>query len=143
MQRNNANRPQQANGPKRSSVHSQLTANSFKQRLSGYTEITPVDLLEARGGQVRYAIETLDPAGQAVSTVYRLGGTLTRVDPDLRFLRLLNPYAKRSWSVQLKRPRGERVRLWYRPPATMEEALMMRKLLRGIETNQIKIVRTA
>ena len=87
--------------------------------------------------------------GQAVSTKYRLGGVLTYVDEQLRYIRLLNPYAQNpnnprkgvSWSVQLDRPPGEKLRLWYMPPATRDEVVIFRKLLNQLENGDVKINR--
>lgn len=129
------------NKNKKTTVQGSLTEETFQKYLEGYSRIVPQDLLEARGGHVRYAVDTIDAAGRITSTQYRLGGTLTRVDPDLRFLRLLNPYARAGWSVQLERPRGERIRLWYMPPATRDEIQMFRKLLAQLENNEIQITR--
>lgn len=123
-------------------VHAGLTEASFAAYLEGYHAVFPQDLVEARGGQVRYAIDALNADGSVASTQYRLGGTLTMVDDQMRYLRLLNPYAKRSWSVQLQRPRGERLRLWYMPPASRDEIVMFRKMLTQLENGEIKITRT-
>jgi hypothetical protein len=124
------------------SVHATLTEDTFQSKyLQGYAPVVPADLLEARGGQVRYAIDTVDAAGNVVSTAFRLGGTLTFVDSQLRYVRLLNPTARRGWSVQLERPRGERLRLWYMPPGTRDEIIMFRKLLQQLENNEIEIRR--
>lgn len=127
--------------PAGAGIQSRLTEATFRNYLEGYSAVHPAELLEARGGQVRYAVDTLDAVGNVVSTVYRLGGTLTKVDNELRFIRLLNPYARRGWSVQLERPRGERLRLWYMPPGTKDEIIMFRKLLAQLENNEIRITR--
>lgn len=125
----------------RPGVQRTLTEDRFREYCEGYNRIVPADLLEARGGQVRYAVDTINAAGQVVRTKYRLGGTLTKVDPGLRFFRLLNPYARRAWSVQLQRPPNERLRLWHMPPATRDETIMFRKLLQQLERNEIQITR--
>jgi hypothetical protein len=119
-------------------VQGQLNEESFRERCVGYTQVTPQDLLEAKGGKVRYAIDTMQN-NRVVKTQYRLGGTLTSVDSNLRYLRLLNPYARVSWSVQLERPIGERIRLWYQPLASNDEIVMFRKLLQQLENGDIKI----
>lgn len=123
-------------------LQSRLTEETFARYLEGFAPAVPHDLLDSRGGQVRYAIDTIDAAGSVISTLYRLGGTLTTVDPELRYFRLLNPYARRSWSVQLcRRNPRERVRLWYMPRATRDEIIMFRKLLAQLEAGQIRITR--
>jgi len=131
------------------SVQSQLTEETFRDKyLEGYTQIVPQDLLEAKGGKVRYAVDTIR-GGKVVSTQFRLGGILTIVDPGMRYIRLLNPYATGpnsshqgvGWSVQLERPPGERLRLWYTPPASKDEVVMFRKLLQQLENGEIKITK--
>ena len=116
------------------SVQSRLTEATFANFLDGFQLVTPEDLLDAKGGRVRYVIE-----GQG-GTQYRLGGWLTRVDPQLRYIRLVNPYARKSWSVQL-RPQGKRVRLYYMPPGTSDEVAMMRTLLTQVENGTIQITK--
>lgn len=128
--------------PPDSGVQGQLDERSFLERCVGYTQVTPQDLLEAKGGKVRYAIDTMQ-SNRVVKTQYRLGGTLTSVDSSLRYLRLLNPYARASWSVQLERPRGERIRLWYQPLASNDEIVMFRKLLQQLENGDIKITKVS
>lgn len=122
------------------SVQSQLTEDTFANFLDGFTEVSAEDLLEARGGRLRYVIEALDARGTVTSRQYRLGGWLTKVDPLLRYLRLVNPYAKRSWSVQL-RPPGAQVRLYYMPPGTSDEVATLRNLLTQLENGEIRITR--
>ena len=92
------------------SVQTRLTEDTFGNYLDGFQQVTPEDLLDAKGGRVRYVIESVDAWGGASNAQYRLGGWLTKVDPALRYIRLVNPYAKRAWSVQL-RPPGKRVQL--------------------------------
>lgn len=123
-----------------SGVQGQLDERTFRERCEGYTQITPQDLLEAKGGKVRYAIDTLS-GNRIVKTQYRLGGSLTTVDPHLRYFRLLNPYARVSWSVQLERSSNERIRLWYMPIASNDEVVMFRKLLQQLENGEIKITK--
>lgn len=129
-------------------VHSALDETSFAGYLEGYSRVTPQDLAEARGGTVRYAIDTVRN-GVVTATQYRLGGTLTAVDPGLRYFRLLNPYAHKAgnqhrgiaWSVQLVRPPGEMLRVWYMPPASKDEIVMFRKLLAQLEAGEIQITK--
>ena len=131
------------------SVQRNLNATSFATYLEGYSQIVPQDLLEAKGGTVRYAIDTMGANNAVTKTQYRLGGTLTSVDPAMRYIRLLNPYAQGpnsahrgvSWSVQLERPDGERLRLWYMPPSSKDEVVMFRKLLQQLENGDIKITK--
>jgi hypothetical protein len=113
-----------------------LTEETFAQTLDGFEQVDARDLLEVRGGRVRYVIET------GRDTKYRLGGYLLKVDPALRYLRLFNPYAKRTWSVQLATP-GERVRLYYMAPATTDEAAMIRSLLQKMENGDVTLSRRA
>lgn len=130
-------------------VQAQLTETTFQQRLEGYSQIVPQDLIDAKGGKIRYAIDTLGPSGQVVSTVYRLGGMLTSVDPQMRYIRLLNPYSQQpnserrgvTWSVQLEPPPGKRLRLWYMPPASRDEVILFRKLLQQLEDGEVRITR--
>lgn len=123
------------------SMQSRLTESTFANFLDGFTEVQPRDLLEAKGGRVRYVIEDIDPrSGNVMSKKYRLGGWLTKVDPTLRYLRLVNPYAKRSWSVQLQPP-AQNVRLYYMPPGTSDEVATLRSLLRQMEAGEIRITK--
>ena len=122
-------------------VQSRLTEQTFSQYLDGFQEVQASDLLEAKGGRVRYAIDTLDSTGRRItSTQYRLGGWLVSADPGLRFVTLFNPYARKKWSVQV-RPDGKRVRLYYMAPPTSDEAAMMRNLLAKLESGEIQITR--
>ena len=73
------------------------------------------------------------------SVQYRLGGILKSVDPQLRYLRLFNPYAKASWSVQLQPGAGKNVRLYYMAPGTSDEISTMRDLLQKLENGQLII----
>lgn len=123
-------------GARRPSVQSRLTEATFANFLDGFTEVQARDLLEARGGRVRYVIEDRATGGRQ----YRLGGWLTKVDPGLRYLRLVNPYAKKAWSVQLQ-PAGKRVRLYYMPPGTSDEVATLRGLLTQMESGQIRVTR--
>lgn len=128
------------NNSAKPSVQSRLTEDTFANFLDGFTEIQPQDLLEARGGRLRYVIEDLDSRGNVRGRKYRLGGWLTKVDPGLRYLRLVNPYAKKAWSVQL-RPPGQSVRLYYMPPGTSDEVATLRNLLTQLENGEIRITK--
>lgn len=118
-------------------VQSRLTAASFERYLDGFEEVEPEDMLDARGGRVRYSVT---PAGGG-ATLYRLGGFLQKVDPQLRYLRLFNPYARKSWSVQLSPRDGSRVRLWYFAPGTSDEIATMRKLLSRLESGELVLTK--
>lgn len=120
------------------SVHAALDERSFERYLDGFEVVQPRDLLEARGGRVRYVIEDVDSRGNVKGQKFRLGGWLKSVDPELRFLRLFNPYARATWSVQLAPPR-QRVRLYYMPPGTSDEVAMMRKLLQQLENGEVTV----
>ncbi len=122
------------------SVQSRLTEATFANFLDGFGEVQPQDLLEARGGRVRYVVEDLDGGGNVRARKYRLGGWLTKVDPSLRYLRLVNPYARKAWSVQLQ-PRGQSVRLYYMPPGTSDEIATLRNLLTQLENGEIRITK--
>lgn len=122
------------------SVQSKLDEASFSQYLDGFREIQPNDLIGAKG-RVRYAIDTVDSSGRIVSTTYRLGGWLAGVDPTLRYFQLFNPYAKKKWSVQLRRNQGERLRLYYMATPTSDETALMRELLNKLEDGSIRITK--
>lgn len=128
-----------ANTPGRG-VQSRLNEGTFANFLDGFEEVSAQDMLDAKGGRVRYVIESLDSRGNVTGRKYRLGGWLTKVDPGLRYLRLVNPYAKRSWSVQLQPP-AQRVRLYYMPPGTSDEIATLRNLLTQLENGEIRITR--
>lgn len=137
------------NRPDKPSLQDSLTESTFQQYLEGYSQVVPQDLLEARGGKIRYALDTIGPGGRVLSTKYRLGGLLTQVDPRLRFIQLYNPYATGAksmrrgifWVVRMDPPANERLRLWYMPPSTKDEIIMFRKLLQQLENNEIKITK--
>lgn len=127
--------------PPAGAVHSKLTESTFSQYLDGFQEVQPQDLLRgAKGGRLRYAIDTLDAYGRAASTQFRLGGWVADVDPRLRYVKLFNPYAKAKWSVQLAPP-GKRVRLYFSPRGTSDEVAMMRSILDKLDRGEIQITR--
>lgn len=113
---------------------------SFANFLDGFRRVEPQDLLEAKGGRVRYVIDGRDARG-APTRKFRLGGWLSKVDPALRYIRLFNPFAKKAWSVQL-RPPDQRITLYYMPPGTSDEVAAMRNLLTQLENGQINITKT-
>lgn len=133
-------RPSSVDNAAAPSLQSGLNERSFGKYLKGYEPVEDLtDMLEARGGRVRYALETLDPSGRVDSVQYRLGGILKSVDPRLRYLRLFNPYAKASWSVQLQPGPGKNLRLYYMAPGTSDEISTMRDLLQKLENGQLVI----
>lgn len=121
-------------------VHARLTEGTFSNFLDGFQEVLPEDLLEAKGGRVRYVVELVDAWGSVIERKYRLGGWLAKVDPGLRYLRLFNPYAKKSWSVQLRTP-GSVVRLYYMPPGTSDEVATLRNIITQVENGKIRITK--
>lgn len=121
------------------SVHASMTWDKFRQYLDGYREVRAEDLAEARGGRVRYVYERLDArTGRAVGAQYRLGGILTHVDPRLRYLKLLNAQARKSWSVQLEPTPERRTRLWYQEPPSAAEAAQVREILRALQAGELQ-----
>lgn len=121
-------------------VQSRLTETTFSQYLDGFQEIQARDLLGLRGGRIRYVIDAVDARGRVVSSQYRLGGWLSKVDPGLRYFQLFNPYAKKRWSVQLQN-NGQRLRLYYMATATSDETALMRELLTKLENGEIRITK--
>lgn len=128
------------NRSENTSVQSKLDETSFSQYLDGFREIQPSDLIGAKG-RVRYAIDTVDASGRIVSTVYRLGGWLAAVDSNLKYFQLFNPYAKKKWSVQIRRKSNERLRLYYMAAPTSDETALMRELLSKLEDGSIRITK--
>lgn len=90
-----------------------LTEQTFQRYLVGYVQIFPSALPKTVGNKIRYAIDTVDYNGRIVSTVYRLGGFVKSVSPDLSVVTLYNPYAKKQWNLTVKQPAGKRLRLYY------------------------------
>lgn len=121
-------------------VQDGLTDEQFLAAVEGFDEIHPEALLTVKGGRIRYIVDTVDDTGTVLERKYRLGGFLCAVDPELRYFRLMNPYARVSWSVQLQHP-DRRVRMWYLAPPKSEEIIAFRRLLRQLEAGEISIVR--
>ena len=128
-----------------------MDEQQFSQMLHGYEPINPPELLDrdfVKGGHMRYAIDTLSQRGRRTHTSYKKGGVLVHVDPDLRFIRLINPYSKKEdgrpfvWVVKLRRSETERVRLWYKPRCTTDEVVTFRELVKQLNEGKIRIVRT-
>lgn len=95
-----------------SGVQSRLTEQTFQHYLRGYVRFFPIDLPKTVGNKIRYAIDTIDSGGHVVSTQYRLGGFVKSVAPDLSYVILYNPYAKKQWSLKTRQP-NKVVRLYY------------------------------
>ena len=132
-------------------LQSQLTEETFAEYCLGYEEITPVDLFKVSlGGRLRYITEDLNDQGDVIETKYRLGGILIAIDKDLRYCTLKNPYItptanpkkgqfnKRTWSLQLRSP-NTHVRLFYLAPASNDEVVAFRNLLREIDEGKIEL----
>lgn len=122
-------------------VQATLDEQSFARYLDGFQEVQASDLLGgATGGRLRYAIDAVDSYGRVAGTKYRLGGWVSKVDPELRFVELFNPYAKKKWTVQLRQP-GARVRLFYMARGTSDEVALMRSWLDQIDRGELKLTR--
>jgi hypothetical protein len=93
---------------------SQLTEDTFSECVSGWQEVNDYNELKSMlGWKVRYLLDCRE-RGRA-SRKYRYGGILTKVDPEMRYIMLMNPVLNRrrgrndtkssfrsSWSVQLQ-----------------------------------------
>lgn len=122
-----------------------LDAKGFKEYIQDYTKITTLtDLFEIpKGSRIRYKIKT-----GSRSVLYRLGGVLTYVDPELRFLRLKNPtvdprqspYQTNTWSVQLKDPERPTT-LYYQLTPSQLQIQQLLKLQGQIERGEVKITK--
>jgi hypothetical protein len=119
-------------------VQRNLDETSFRKYLDGFVEIQPKDLPRTPGGRLRYAIDTVDGNGAIVSSLYRLGGWISGVRPDLSAVTLFNPYAKKSWNVQVRQRPGKRLRMYYQSHGTSDEISTIRSLLTKIENGQLK-----
>lgn len=101
----------------------------FQEKLDGFSAANVGDLVP--GGYVRYSVHSRG------SDLYRLGGVLTYVDPQHRFLRLKNPHSSVSWSVQLVRAPGETLQLYFRPKESSIDP--WKRLLRRLEDGELTI----
>lgn len=131
-------------------IQSRLTDESFATYCDGYEEITHLDLYKVSlGGRIRYITEELNDAGEVLDTHYRLGGILIKVDIDLRYITLKNAHIdprstkqgefnKRTWSCQLKTP-NTKVRLFYLAPASNDEVVAFRNLLKDIDSGKLEL----
>jgi hypothetical protein len=119
-------------------IQSRLTETTFRQYLDGFIGIQVGDLPGCLGNRIRYAIDTVDASGRTLSTLYRLGGWLKSVAPDLSSFILFNPYAKKSWPVKTRQA-GKRLRLYFQRRGTSDETAMMRALVAKIQNGQIVV----
>ena len=71
-----------------------LTRQQIKEQLKDYKEINDITMLSI-GCHVRYF--SIDPATK--KKLFRLGGTVNKIDPEYRFIILSN--GTLSWSVQI------------------------------------------
>lgn len=129
-----------------------LDAKGFKEYIQDYTKITTLtDLFEIpKGSRIRYKIKVAPSKGRsrAPQFLYRLGGVLTYVDPELRFLRLKNPtvdprqspYQTNTWSVQLKDPERPTT-LYYQLTPSQLQIQQLLKLQGQIERGEVKITK--
>lgn len=85
--------------PKEGSKQSKLTKAEIKEKLIGYKTLYQKDYsylltLPLFKTWIKYY--------NHVTKQFRVGGLLMKVDPELRFITLVNTGIKQSWSVQLK-----------------------------------------
>jgi hypothetical protein len=85
--------------PKDGSKQSKLTKVDIKEKLIGYKTLHEKDYnylftLPVFKTWIKYY--------NHVTKQFRIGGLLMKVDPQLRFITLVNTGIKKSWSVQLK-----------------------------------------
>ena len=126
-------------------VQAELNARGFKEYVQDYTKVTTLtDLFEIpKGSRIRYKIKTVPRKG-APKILYRLGGVLTYVDPELRFLRLKNPavdprqspYQTNTWSVQLKDP-DRQTTIYYQVAPSQLQIQALLKLQGQIERGEV------
>lgn len=85
--------------PKEGSKQSKLTKTEIKEKLIGYKTLHEKDYKYLLTLPV---FKTWIKYYNRVTKQFRVGGLLMKVDPELRFITLVNTGIKRSWSVQLK-----------------------------------------
>jgi hypothetical protein len=85
--------------PKDGSKQSKLTKNEIKEKLVGYKTLHEKDYAYLLTLPV---FKTWIKYYNRVTKQFRVGGLLMKVDPELRFITLVNTGIKKSWSVQLK-----------------------------------------
>ena len=71
-----------------------LTKQQIKEQLKDYKEITDITMISI-GCHIRYF--TIDP--KTKKKLFRLGGSVNKIDPEYRFIILSNGTV--SWSVQI------------------------------------------
>jgi len=134
-------RPSQITTPRPvgNGVQKNLNESSFRQYLDGFVGILPKDLPKTTGGRLRYAIDTVNPSGQVISTEYRLGGWVKYVSPDLSSVTMFNPFAKKSWTLKIPQPPNKRLRLYFFQKGTSDETAVVRALITKLENGSIKL----
>jgi hypothetical protein len=85
--------------PKEGSKQSKLTKAEIKEKLIGYKTLHEKDYNYLLTLPV---FKTWIKYYNRVTKQFRVGGLLMKVDPELRFITLVNTGIKSSWSVQLK-----------------------------------------
>jgi hypothetical protein len=85
--------------PKEGSKQSKLTKAEIKEKLIGYKTLHEKDYNYLLTLPV---FKTWIKYYNRVTKQFRVGGLLMKVDPELRFITLVNTGIKKSWSVQLK-----------------------------------------
>ena len=85
--------------PKEGSKQSKLTKAEIKEKLIGYKTLYKKDYAYLHTLPV---FKTWIKYYNHVTKQFRIGGLLMKVDPELRFITLVNTGIKKSWSVQLQ-----------------------------------------
>jgi hypothetical protein len=85
--------------PKEGSKQSKLTKAEIKEKLIGYKTLNKKDYNYLLTLPV---FKTWIKYYNHVTKQFRVGGLLMKVDPELRFITLVNTGIKKSWSVQLQ-----------------------------------------
>lgn len=85
--------------PKEGSKQSKLTKAEIKEKLIGYKTLHKKDYKYLLTLPV---FKTWIKYYNHVTKQFRVGGLLMKVDPELRFITLVNTGIKKSWSVQLQ-----------------------------------------
>ena len=85
--------------PKEGSKQSKLTKAEIKEKLIGYKTLYKKDYNYLLTLPV---FKTWIKYYNHVTKQFRVGGLLMKVDPELRFITLVNTGIKKSWSVQLQ-----------------------------------------
>lgn len=85
--------------PKEGSKQSKLTKSEIKEKLIGYKTLYKKDYAYLHTLPV---FKTWIKYYNHVTKQFRVGGLLMKVDPELRFITLVNTGIKKSWSVQLQ-----------------------------------------